>query len=123
MVVFLWKNKYALLKEVYILLSELLVVLNDHLRRKTISFQKLNTLVLDEADIMLDMGFKEEVDEILKYTSNDRQIWLFSATVKPGISDIMKQHMKDPVSVRVSQQNVGTTALHNFFQSFQCVTA
>ena len=89
--------------------------LNDHLRRKTLSLQGLKTLVLDEADIMLDMGFKEEVDEILKYSSNDRQIWLFSATVKQGIHDIMKQHMKDPVSVRVSQQNVGTSSTSMFF--------
>lgn len=89
--------------------------LNDHLRRKTLSLQGLKTLVLDEADIMLDMGFKEEVDEILKYASNDRQIWLFSATVKPGIHDIMQQHMKNPVSVRVSQQNVGTNGTAQFF--------
>lgn len=89
--------------------------LNDHLRRKTLNLQTLKTLVLDEADIMLDMGFKEEVDEILKYASNDRQIWLFSATVKQGIHDIMKRHMKNPVSVRVSQQNVGTSNTSQFF--------
>lgn len=89
--------------------------LNDHLRRKTLNLQTLKTLVLDEADIMLDMGFKEEVDEILKYASNDRQIWLFSATVKQGIHDIMKKHMKNPVSVRVSQQNVGTSNTSQFF--------
>ncbi len=89
--------------------------LNDHLRRKTLNLQTLKTLVLDEADIMLDMGFKEEVDEILKYASNDRQIWLFSATVKQGIHDIMQRHMKNPVSVRVSQQNVGTSNTAQFF--------
>lgn len=89
--------------------------LNDHLRRKSLSLQNLKTLVLDEADIMLDMGFKEEVDEILKYTSNDRQIWLFSATVKRGIHDIMQQHMKNPLSVRISQQNVGTSNTSQFF--------
>jgi ATP-dependent RNA helicase DeaD len=89
--------------------------LNDHLRRRTLSLQGLKTLVLDEADIMLDMGFKEEVDEILKYASNDRQIWLFSATVKQGIHDIMQKHMKNPVSVRVSQQNIGTATTAQFF--------
>ena len=76
--------------------------LNDHLRRKTLSLANVRTLVLDEADIMLDMGFKEDIDEILKYLSKTREIWLFSATVKPGISQIMKSHMKDPVSVRVA---------------------
>ncbi len=89
--------------------------LNDHLRRKTLNLSGLKTLVLDEADIMLDMGFKEEVDEILKFASNDRQIWLFSATVKAGIHDIMHQHMKNPISVRVSQQNVGTSNTKQFF--------
>lgn len=89
--------------------------LNDLLRRRSLSLQGLKTLVLDEADIMLDMGFKEEVDEILKYASNDRQIWLFSATVKQGIHDIMQKHMKNPLSVRVSQQNVGTSSTSQFF--------
>ncbi len=89
--------------------------LNDHLRRKTLTLGSLSTLVLDEADIMLDMGFKEEVDEILNYAPRNRQIWLFSATVKQGISDIMRVHMKDPVSVRVSQQNVGTTKTEQFY--------
>ena len=89
--------------------------LNDHLRRKTLILSELKTLVLDEADIMLDMGFKEEVDEILRFVSNDRQIWLFSATVKAGIHDIMQQHMKNPISVRVSQQNVGTSNTKQFF--------
>lgn len=89
--------------------------LNDHLRRKILNLKSLTTLVLDEADIMLDMGFKEEVDEILQYAPENRQIWLFSATVKQGISDIMRAHMKDPVSVRVSQQNVGTSKTQQFY--------
>lgn len=76
--------------------------LNDHLRRKTLSLASVRTLVLDEADIMLDMGFKDEIDEILKSLPKNREIWLFSATVKPGISQIMKSHMKDTVSVRVA---------------------
>ncbi len=80
--------------------------LNDHLRRKTLSLGAVRTLVLDEADIMLDMGFKEEIDEILSYLPKNREIWLFSATVKPGISEIMKSHMKDTVSVRVAPKPV-----------------
>ncbi len=89
--------------------------LNDHLRRKILNLKSLTTLVLDEADIMLDMGFKEEVDEILKCAPANRQIWLFSATVKQGINDIMRAHMKNPVSVRVSQQNVGTSKTQQFY--------
>lgn len=76
--------------------------LNDHLRRKTLSLSNVRTLVLDEADIMLEMGFKEEINEILSFLPKTREIWLFSATVKQGISDIMRSHMKDPVSVRVA---------------------
>ncbi len=89
--------------------------LNDHLRRKTLSVGTIKTLVLDEADIMLDMGFKEEVDEILTYAPKDREIWLFSATVKSGISDLMANHMNEPVSVRVSKKQVATTSTKQYF--------
>ena len=64
--------------------------LNDHLRRKTLSLKSLDVLTLDEADIMLDMGFKEEIDAILSHAPKNRQIWLFSATVGPGIKQIIK---------------------------------
>ncbi len=84
--------------------------LNDHIRRKTLSLKDLQILVLDEADIMLEMGFKEEVDIILENSPKNRQIWLFSATVKSGINDIMKHHMKNPVSVRTSGTGTTTSA-------------
>lgn len=89
--------------------------INDHLRRKTLSVGQIRTLVLDEADIMLDMGFKEEIDEVLQYTPQDREIWLFSATVKSGIADIMKKHMEDTVSVRVSQKQIGTQKTKQYY--------
>jgi ATP-dependent RNA helicase DeaD len=80
--------------------------INDHLRKKTLAAGAIETLVLDEADIMLDMGFKDDVEETMRYLPKDRQIWLFSATVKAGIADIMKKHMQDPVSVRVTPKMV-----------------
>jgi ATP-dependent RNA helicase DeaD len=89
--------------------------LNDHLRRKTLQLAQVKTLVLDEADIMLDMGFKEEVDEILKYAPVDREIWLFSATVKTGIKQLMDAHMKETVSVRISKTAVGTGKTKQYF--------
>lgn len=89
--------------------------LNDHVRRRTLDLTGISTLVLDEADIMLDMGFKEEMDEILACAAKDREIWLFSATVKPGINAIMREHMKDPISLRVSKQNVGTVSTKQYF--------
>ncbi len=91
--------------------------LRDHLRRKTLSLGKLQTFILDEADIMLDMGFKEEIDEILDLAPKDRQIWLFSATVKSGITQLKKTHMKDPISVRVSESNVATANTQQFYCS------
>jgi len=89
--------------------------LNDHLRRGTLNIKGIKTLVLDEADIMLDMGFKEEVDEILSYAPRDREIWLFSATVKSGISTLMNEHMKNTVSVRVSKTNVGVSTTKHYY--------
>jgi ATP-dependent RNA helicase DeaD len=89
--------------------------LNDHLRRKTLNLKTLKTLVLDEADIMLDMGFKEEIDEIMAFAPKNRQIWLFSATVKPGIKAIKDSHMKDPVSVRVAAANVTAESTKQYF--------
>ena len=53
---------------------------------------------------MLDMGFKEDVDQILSYNNTNRNIWLFSATLKAGISDIMKTYMKKPVLVRIAKK-------------------
>ena len=89
--------------------------LRDHLRRKTLSLKDLHIFVLDEADIMLDMGFKEEIDDILTHAPVDREIWLFSATVKPGIKTLKKTHMHNPVSVRTSNQKVTTANTKQFY--------
>ncbi len=89
--------------------------INDHLRRKTLDPKTIQTLILDEADIMLDMGFKEEIDAIMRHLAKDRQIWLFSATVKPGIAQIMKRHMKDTVSVRVSTSAVAASNTKQYY--------
>ena len=89
--------------------------LNDHLRRGMLKIGTVRTLVLDEADIMLDMGFKEEVDEILSYAPSDREIWLFSATIKAGIATIMKTHMKNPVSVKVGKKQMAVPLTKQFF--------
>lgn len=89
--------------------------INDHINRKTLNLSNVRTLVLDEADIMLDMGFKEEMDEILAATPEDRQIWLFSATVKPGINQIMHEHMQNTISVSASKQQVGTANTKGYY--------
>lgn len=91
--------------------------LNDHLRRSTLNLKDLSVLVLDEADIMLDMGFKEDIDEILTFAPKKRQIWLFSATVKGGIQDIKNSHMNKPVTVSVSGSTVTGATTEQFYCS------
>ena len=85
MVVLLWKRKLRNLRSGVQIVVGIPGRINDHLRRKSLMLGQVKTLVLDEADIMLDMGFKDEVDEILQSSAKDREIWLFSATVKGGI--------------------------------------
>ena len=70
----------------------------DHIERGNINFSDLKTVVLDEADVMLKLGFKEDVDKILaksrQVCSKDLQILLFSATIPNWVKDIARQHMK-----------------------------
>jgi len=89
--------------------------LNDHIRRKNLSLSGLKTLVLDEADIMLEMGFKEEIDYILQNMPKNCKIWLFSATTKPGIDEIKKNHMKDPISIRSIKTNIPASNTEQFY--------
>ncbi len=73
----------------------------DHLRRRTLSLERVRTVVLDEADEMLDLGFAEDLEAILAALPGDRQTALFSATLPPRIAAIASRHLRDPVRVRV----------------------
>ena len=73
----------------------------DHLQRGTLQLNQLRTLILDEADEMLRMGFIEDVETVLKQLPEVRQIALFSATMPPKIRQIAKQYLKDPLSVEI----------------------
>lgn len=80
----------------------------DHLQQDTIRLGKVQILVLDEADRMLDMGFQPQIKRILETVPHERQTMLFSATLSRDIAEIATKHMKTPVSIEVAPQ--GTTA-------------
>ena len=73
----------------------------DHLRRGTVDLGGLSSVVLDEADEMLDMGFAEDLELILEATPESRQAALFSATLPPRIAAIAERHLKDPVRILI----------------------
>jgi ATP-dependent RNA helicase DeaD len=76
----------------------------DHIRRGTIALNALATVVLDEADEMLDMGFAEDIELILDAAPAERQTALFSATLPPRIAAIADRHLRDPARVLIAQE-------------------
>jgi ATP-dependent RNA helicase DeaD len=78
----------------------------DHIGRGTLKFDSVETVVLDEADEMLDMGFADELDAILATLPKKRQTALFSATMAPRILQIAKRHLHDPVRVTIARETV-----------------
>ena len=74
----------------------------DHLKRGSLDLDGIQTVILDEADEMLDMGFTEDIELILQNTPRDRQTVMFSATMPPRINAIAKKHQDDPVLVKIS---------------------
>lgn len=73
----------------------------DHISRNTIKFNNVKTLVLDEADHMFDLGFKVDVEKIIKKCPQNRQTLLFSATISKDVVQLSRMHMKNPVQVSV----------------------
>ncbi|WFB35039.1 DEAD/DEAH box helicase [Kiritimatiellota bacterium B12222] len=73
----------------------------DHLEKGSLKLNELKTIILDEADRMLDMGFTEEINAILAKMPEERQTVLFSATVPPGIKRIIKKFTEDPVWIKI----------------------
>ena len=73
----------------------------DLIKRGAVNLSKVHTVILDEADEMLSMGFKQELDSILKHTSGERNTWLFSATMPEGIQQIVKNYMS-PKATHIS---------------------
>ena len=76
----------------------------DLIKRKALQLETVKYVVLDEADEMLNMGFKEDIDKILSFTSNERVTWLFSATMPPEIRKIINKYMRDPIEVSINAE-------------------
>ncbi len=77
----------------------------DHIRRRSLRLDRIETVVLDEADEMLDMGFSEDLEAILESTPAERQTVMFSATLPPRINSIAKRHQNDPIRIRIGRSD------------------
>ncbi|GIE34916.1 DEAD-box ATP-dependent RNA helicase CshA [Actinoplanes italicus] len=78
----------------------------DHIERETLQLSDVRTVVLDEADEMLDMGFAEDIEAILSETPAERQTVLFSATMPPRIDSIARRHLREPVRITMGRKAV-----------------
>jgi ATP-dependent RNA helicase DeaD len=83
----------------------------DHVRRGTLALGKITTVVLDEADEMLNMGFVEDIEWILGHTPKEKQVALFSATMPPSIRRIAETYLINPVEVRIKAHTASTTTI------------
>ena len=81
----------------------------DLIHRGIVKLHSIDTVVLDEADEMLTMGFQEDLDEILAQTPPQKRSWLFSATMTEAVARISKNYMMDPVEVTIGQKNSGAS--------------
>jgi len=87
----------------------------DLIKRKAVKLDELKYLVLDEADEMLNMGFKDELDEILSFTPEEKQTWLFSATMPGIIKKMVKKYMDNPFEIKIdAKDKVNTNIEHQF---------
>src|ERR1043165_6469904 len=82
----------------------------DHIRRSSIDLSRVRTVVLDEADEMLDMGFAEDLEAILAALPKERQTALCSATIAPRIAQIAKSHLTNPIRITIAREATGGDA-------------
>jgi ATP-dependent RNA helicase DeaD len=83
----------------------------DHMDRRTISFENVKMIVLDEADEMLNMGFRDDIESILKDMPKEKQTIFFSATMPKPILEMTKRYQKDPVMVKVTSTELTNTSI------------
>ncbi len=87
----------------------------DHLRRKTIRCEHVHTIVLDEADEMLNMGFREDIETVLEYIPEERQTVLFSATMPKPILDITRKYQHDAVTIKVVKKELTVSNIEQYY--------
>lgn len=90
--------------------------MKDMLKRGMIDISQLAYCILDEADEMLNMGFYEDITDILSHSPKEKSTWLFSATMPKEVATIAKKFMRNPVEITVGQRNVSTKSVsHEYF--------
>ena len=88
----------------------------DHLAREALSLEALNTLVLDEADRMLDMGFAEDIAQVIAACPKARQTLLFSATYPEGVAKLASRFMREPQEVKLTERHAATKIRQRFYE-------
>jgi len=91
----------------------------DHMRRGSIKMHSVMTVVLDEADEMLDMGFRDDMEVILKDTPKERQTVMFSATMAQDILELTKQYQKEPVNINVANKKINAPKINQVYYEVQ----
>jgi ATP-dependent RNA helicase DeaD len=91
----------------------------DLIDRKAINLGSIKYVILDEADEMLNMGFKEDLDKILSFTPKEKSTWLFSATMPREVKSIMKNYMADPFELTVGEKNTGNINIEHQYVIIQ----
>ncbi len=87
----------------------------DHINKKTLDLSGIETVVLDEADEMLDMGFREDIEKILKLTPKQRQTLLFSATFPNEIKSLAKKYQNNPKHLKVSNKELTVSKIEQYY--------
>ncbi|HJZ12466.1 MAG TPA: DEAD/DEAH box helicase, partial [Acidobacteriota bacterium] len=87
----------------------------DHLERRTLSFENVKTVVLDEADEMLNMGFRDDIEVILRTVPKERQTALFSATMPKPIIELAKKYQRHPVHIKVTKENLTASSIEQMY--------
>lgn len=93
----------------------------DLIERKAVDLEQIHYVVLDEADEMLNMGFKDDIEFILKNTPNRQSTWLFSATMPPEIRQVSKRYMDKPFEITIGKVNAGNANIDHQYYTTQHV--